>query len=31
MPTIFDELVEAVEADHEEFSATQDRLKVARG
>ena len=31
IPTIFDELVEAVEADHEEFSATQDRLKVARG
>ncbi|MEK9933237.1 MAG: glycosyl transferase [Luminiphilus sp.] len=31
IPTIFDELVEAVEADHEEFSATQDRLIVARG
>jgi glucosyl-3-phosphoglycerate synthase len=31
IPTIFDELVAAVEADHEEFSATQGRLKVAGG
>ena len=31
MPDIFDELVAAVEADHEEFSAAPELPKVARG
>ena len=31
MPGIFDELVEAVEADHAEFLMAQDIPKVARG
>jgi len=30
MPDIFDKLVEAVEADHQEFSSTQDASKVAQ-
>ena len=31
MPDIFDELVKAVEADHQEFSSIQDLSKVAQG
>ena len=31
MPDIFDELIAAVEADHEEFSAARELPKVARG
>jgi glucosyl-3-phosphoglycerate synthase len=31
MPDIFDELVAAVETDHEEFSAARELPKVARG
>ena len=31
MPNIFDELVKAVEADHQEFSSIQDLSKVAQG
>ena len=31
MPDIFDELIAAVESDHEEFSAAPELPKVARG